>query len=203
MSHFPRTPPNVISRLYEMLEIVHRVCKQHAITYWVIGGTLLGLARHGHIIPWDDDADVGIFDSEEERLFSCMTDYLKGTEVSVIRSEHGLKVKCMRQKGVGVDVFIYKRDGDRVVLAKNVSAKCWPRDYFLTSETDALENRKLGPIVVSAVPNGLRYCKQVYGENCMEEASLDFCHLENKPHVDRGVHVSLATAMLQSSSTVK
>ena len=36
------------------------VCSDHNLTYWVIGGSLLGTIRHKGYIPWDDDIDVSM-----------------------------------------------------------------------------------------------------------------------------------------------
>ena len=45
-------------RMVELLLAFDAICKRHHIRYWLIGGTLIGAARHQGFIPWDDDMDV-------------------------------------------------------------------------------------------------------------------------------------------------
>ena len=45
-------------RMVEMLQFLDRFCKEHGICYWLDSGNLLGAARNGQFIPWDDDMDV-------------------------------------------------------------------------------------------------------------------------------------------------
>ena len=37
-----------------------RRCEAASLRWYVLGGTLIGAARHGGFIPWDDDVDVGM-----------------------------------------------------------------------------------------------------------------------------------------------
>ena len=45
-------------RMVEMLKFLDDICSQYNITYWLDSGTLIGAARHGGFIPWDDDMDI-------------------------------------------------------------------------------------------------------------------------------------------------
>lgn len=64
------------SKLLEMLLWFHEFCKKNKIRYYVVGGTMLGTARHAGFIPWDDDIDVGIPRKDYDRLLQKKDEYL-------------------------------------------------------------------------------------------------------------------------------
>lgn len=55
---------NILDKLHEnMLEIyqeISAICEKHKLTYFVVGGTLLGAVVHKGYIPWDDDLDIAM-----------------------------------------------------------------------------------------------------------------------------------------------
>lgn len=44
--------------LLDLLREVDAFCREHNITYYCAGGTVIGAARHRGFIPWDDDIDI-------------------------------------------------------------------------------------------------------------------------------------------------
>ncbi|NXS40097.1 FKRP protein, partial [Balaeniceps rex] len=55
------TPPCCLRALRETARHVAGVLEAAGVRYWLEGGSLLGAARLGDIIPWDYDVDLGIY----------------------------------------------------------------------------------------------------------------------------------------------
>lgn len=66
-------------RMMELLLALDAICKKHGIRYWLIGGTLIGAARHQGFIPWDDDMDVQMLREDYQKLVQVLPSELDDT----------------------------------------------------------------------------------------------------------------------------
>ena len=55
-------------KLLEIVKWYHDFCIANNLRYYMIGGSMLGSARHKGFIPWDDDIDVGMPRKDYERF---------------------------------------------------------------------------------------------------------------------------------------
>lgn len=55
----------------EIVKEVINICDQNNLTYYMLGGTMLGAIRHRGFIPWDDDIDLGMPRKDYEK-FLCI-----------------------------------------------------------------------------------------------------------------------------------
>lgn len=61
--------------MLEALKAFADICRQHDIRWWLCSGTLLGAARHGGFIPWDDDMDVSMLKEDYKKLEKVLAEY--------------------------------------------------------------------------------------------------------------------------------
>lgn len=58
----------------ELMDELDRICRENDIQYYLAYGSLLGAARHGGFIPWDDDMDVCMMRPDYERFLEVFDD---------------------------------------------------------------------------------------------------------------------------------
>lgn len=148
---FNNLSDDMISQLYALTGSVHQILTEHNIRYFIIGGTLLGSCRNGKFIPWDDDADIGIFEEDFSRFLQidfnqyglkqcglALNNMGKITHLSSYNSHQ-------KGKGVFVDVFLFRRVPDmngqtRVEYSNELYRQMWPKEYFYEHELSPLSH---------------------------------------------------------------
>jgi len=110
----------------EILDYIVDICLKNNLTYFLIGGTLLGAVRHKGFIPWDDDLDIAMPRKDYNIFIDICAKELDGKfilhcgktdkkyifEYAKIRNKYTILEQAVEQhhnykfsKGVWVDVF--------------------------------------------------------------------------------------------------
>ena len=114
-------PPNgktlsrneIESTVSNLLAAFQSFASEHNLTYWLTHGSLLGAQRDQRIVPWDNDADVGMTESDLERMIEALRDgasYPGHDEIVTVR-RFGPDTDCIAVKfidstnGLYVDVM--------------------------------------------------------------------------------------------------
>lgn len=115
-------------KMLDILAQVTAVADKHGIPYWLSGGTLLGAARHGGFIPWDDDIDIELLRPDYKRLLKALRAELpsdlylqtpsdRGYRLlfSKVRDRHSVVCEedddwnSFEEKGIYIDIFSEER----------------------------------------------------------------------------------------------
>ncbi len=56
----------------KLLDLIHNICINNNLQYWMHYGTLIGAVRHKGFIPWDDDIDICMMRDDYEKLIKIL-----------------------------------------------------------------------------------------------------------------------------------
>lgn len=100
------------NRQLEIWQTVDAICRKHGITYWAHFGTLLGAARHGGFIPWDDDLDFCMMRPDYNRFCAIIDDELaRSGGLLEVRENSIFAIKIAHSQTVSLaaEDFVYKQ----------------------------------------------------------------------------------------------
>lgn len=99
----------------ESLEAIDGACEQLGVTYFLVGGSMLGAVRDGGFIPWDDDTDVGML-RKDYQAFCKQVDGVLGEDgyfLQLPRTDKHIHFVYARLRKNGVQyITYYNQDKD-------------------------------------------------------------------------------------------
>lgn len=71
-----------------------RIFASNHITFWLEKGTVLGAIRHGELVPWDNDIDLGVWMFDNSKIARCRKDFFTTDfELYYINGHYALRNK--------------------------------------------------------------------------------------------------------------
>uniref|UniRef100_A0A8C5QWV3 Ribitol-5-phosphate transferase n=1 Tax=Leptobrachium leishanense TaxID=445787 RepID=A0A8C5QWV3_9ANUR len=167
------TPPCCLRALRDTVRHVIKLLEASGVRYWLEGGSLLGAARHGDIIPWDYDVDLGIY--LEDVVLSAE---LRGAQGGSLVDSEGyvweravegdfFRVQYSQSNHLHVDLWpFYPRDG---VMTRD-SWTGHPQDVeFPERFLQPLQTLSFAGGLAQAPNNHIQLLRMKFGERAIEE----------------------------------
>lgn len=63
--------------LFSAMKDIDKICRENNLRYYIYAGTLLGAMNYGGFIPWDDDIDIVMFESDFLKFCTIMEQIYK------------------------------------------------------------------------------------------------------------------------------
>lgn len=129
----------VQEKILETMKFIDKLCREHGIVYYIMGGTALGAVRHGGFIPWDDDLDIFMTPDQYKKFKSVFEEYnspdyilqewrtdKKYLEYAKVRMngttfiEENFKDRTDMHHGIYVDIMILHKVPENKMIQKMV-----------------------------------------------------------------------------------
>ena len=153
-------------KLYTSMALFHSHAETHGVSYFIIGGSLLGAVRSRSIIPHDDDIDIAILDSDLSRLQNSLKDHDNLNLESFTEGMYKLRHK--EYPTAFIDVFtMYRTDAGTYEFVPAWARRCWPMYWFHAFEMSQRELCAFGDLMVYRPPRELsiEYLQRSYGHD--------------------------------------
>lgn len=130
---------DVQGKILETMKYIDKLCREHSIVYYIMGGTALGAVRHGGFIPWDDDLDIfmtpdqyevfkKVFEAQNSDQFILQEwrttpDYLEYAKVRMNGTtfiEEAFQDRKDMHHGIYVDIMILHKVPESAFVQKQV-----------------------------------------------------------------------------------
>ncbi len=169
--------------VYTLMEKIDRVFSSRNINYWAGGGTLLGVIRHGGLIPWDDDLDLYILDTDEKKLQDMKEDFDKEglvlhyywKDLYKIFEKDAARIADESHPGEflpfaypAADIFVMtlekRKETEEFYVHRSFDFYWhWNTDRFTYLQIENISRAQFGPLMINIPGDPEAYINRLYG----------------------------------------
>ena len=136
------------------LRIVKSYFRHMKVTFWLMYGTLLGAVRDKGFIPYDHDIDLGVYETDMERIVLGLPE-LEVAGFKVIRTAMDDGLFTILRQGMYIDFYVMSR----CEMGWHYGPHYETKDYFSQlSEVPFLETTFMAPA------NPVEFLEDKYGD---------------------------------------
>lgn len=126
----------------KILKDIDTVCRREGITYWLMYGSLIGVARHQGFIPWDDDLDIAMPRPDYERFLACFDGrFPELDKYTPVKPEVGLRRPFLITRISNPEYKMVGEFGDEVDEL-GVFIDIYPLDGLADNMSEALDKKR-------------------------------------------------------------
>lgn len=161
-SPFNNISDDQANMIYDLIQHITCILNSNNVNYIMTGGTLLGSVRNKGLIPWDDDADLIVFNTTVDNLLNILQS-LVNYDIIIYETRRGnmVKVKC-KSLDVCVDLFLVHKDNNNIYRFMYPYDRLYPNEFFHESEIFPIKYYKFGPLDLKGPNNPIDYLNRTY-----------------------------------------
>jgi RimJ/RimL family protein N-acetyltransferase len=184
------TCPEIVQHVYQIAKDYTDVLTAYGVPYTIVYGSQMGAQRHGGLIPWDDDFDTGILESDLEKLVS-LTPLFAAMGYQLIPDSQelvGYKFESIQTYPIKlsdtltidyrpfVDVFVFQKQEDKYVLKAEKGRSFFLRSWYFAHEFEPRCTFSFGPLTLAGLANADTALQRQYGAEWNTVALYYFNH---------------------------
>lgn len=108
-----------------LTKFTHELLDRHGILHWLDYGALLGAVRDGHLVPWDEDVDIGILATDRDAVMSLVPEIERAGYRVDTTNPYVVRINLSAVNTQHVDLFPWEDDGGTLRLNWPPEALDW------------------------------------------------------------------------------
>ncbi len=161
-----------VDAIYQMLKDTHEIFTAHNLEYWIDSGTLLGSVRQGGFLPWDDDVDLAMLKSEEQKFLDSLPVF-EQYGYAYEPCSFGYKIYAKNSKKTEyqhtfpwIDIFIFDHYEDdnsfRIDPYRNDIPHSILIEIYYKKDLFPLREYQFGPLILRGPNNPVPYLDTIF-----------------------------------------
>jgi hypothetical protein len=173
------------NKILAIAEIVHQVFVRHGICYWMHNGTLLGAIRHHNIIPWDDDMDLVVVESNttefRDNWKAAAHELVSKHGLALVEMDYGWQLRQSRFSLGCIDLWMFHIErnniDNEIRFASRIGTRGITLNYHCARLTFPLVLYSFDRLQLYGPQDPWEFLSRVYTHKFWCEARFDLPHV--------------------------